>query len=75
MCSIRARGTGVGKKARTELRDVIASSTVRATSAWSGGGGNGVPGASHMVAPSRLLQGAGNPAGWNRMLMLEYPAH
>jgi hypothetical protein len=33
MCSISARGTGVGRKARTDRRDVIASSTVRATSA------------------------------------------
>jgi exodeoxyribonuclease V gamma subunit len=33
MCSISARGTGAGRKARTDRRDVIASSTVRATSA------------------------------------------
>jgi len=44
MYSMSARGTGVGRKARTEWRDVIASSTVRATSAHSGGDGSTVSG-------------------------------
>ena len=33
MCSISTRGTGADRKARTDRRDVIASSTVRAMSA------------------------------------------